>query len=81
MECVVGKRYKHYKNGKEYTVIAIGRLESDPSIECVVYRAEYTSPDYGAGQIWIRPRSVFEETVEYRGQRVSRFTPSESTRV
>lgn len=73
MTAEAGKRYKHYRSGKEYTVVAVGRLESDPAVECVVYRAEYESPDFGANQIWIRPRANFEEFVEHEGTTVPHF--------
>jgi len=72
MQAEVGKRYKHYKNAKEYTVIAIAR-HSETLEEVVVYRAEYDAPDYGYGAIWVRPRVMFEEEVAYEGKRISRF--------
>lgn len=74
MKAEVGKRYRHYKNGKEYTVIAIGRLESNPSTECVVYRAEYDSPDFGKNPVWIRARTQFEEIIVIDGIEKQRFS-------
>jgi hypothetical protein len=72
MKAEIGKRYRHWK-GNEYTVLAIARLESDPLKEYVVYRAEYESPDFGEGSVWLRERSVFEEQIETEGKMVERF--------
>ena len=59
-------RYRHYK-GNEYEVIGVAR-HSETLEELVVYRALYG--DHG---LWVRPREMFEETVELNGQRVPRF--------
>lgn len=71
MKAEVGKRYRHYK-GKEYTVLAIARMEADPTQVCVVYRAEYAT-EYGEVSVWIRPQEEFESTVEVNGTLVDRF--------
>lgn len=83
MKAQIGKRYRHYKNKKEYTVIAIAR-HSETLEEMVVYRAEYESPEFGAGQVWVRPRAMFEETVTlsegtstYRFIEISNLSPQE----
>jgi hypothetical protein len=73
MKAKVGKRYKHYKGG-EHTVLALGRLESDPSQVYVVYRAEYKAPGYEKGCVWLRPVTTFEEQVVINGMLVDRFT-------
>jgi len=73
MKVEISKRYRHYK-GQEYTVLHIGRLESDPETQCVIYRAEYTSPDFGPDTIWVRPIRSFEESIEVEGELVQRFT-------
>lgn len=73
MKAEVGKRYRHWK-GHEYTVLAIGRLETDPQKEYVVYRAEYKTADFGEGSVWLRERSVFEEQVLREGKTYERFT-------
>lgn len=73
MNVGVGERYKHYKGG-EYTIIAIGRLESDPHVECVVYRAEYATHDMPKGTVWIRPRAQFEETILVEDVPTCRFS-------
>jgi len=59
-------RYRHYK-GKEYVVLGIGR-HSETEEELVVYRQ-----DYGEKSLWVRPRAMFEETIEVAGRRISRF--------
>lgn len=59
-------RYRHYK-GKDYIVIGVAR-HSETNEEMVVYQQ-----DYGERGLWVRPKEMFEETVEMGGQRVHRF--------
>lgn len=59
-------RYRHYK-GNEYIVLGVAR-HSETEEELVVYRQ-----DYGERSLWVRPRAMFEETVEVNGARVPRF--------
>ena len=66
MTTVPAGRYQHYK-GKEYTVLGVAR-HSETEEELVVYRQEY-----GDRALWVRPRTMFLETVEVDGQRVPRF--------
>ncbi len=73
MKAEIGKRYRHWK-GHEYTVLAIGRMETDPQKEYVVYRAEYETADFGEGSVWLRERSVFEEQIETKGKMIERFS-------
>lgn len=63
-------RYKHFK-GKEYEVIGIAK-HSENLEEMVVYRALY-----GSGELWVRPAAMWNETVEYNGKSVKRFTYEE----
>ena len=58
--------YQHYK-GNFYHVMGIGR-HSETLEELVIYRSLYA--DYG---IWVRPRELFESTVEYEGNILFRF--------
>ena len=75
MKVELQKRYKHYKNKREYTVLAIGYFtETDPLVECVVYRAEYTDAELGNNPIFIRPRDMFEETIDVDGIIMHRFS-------
>ena len=59
-------RYRHFK-GKKYEGIGIAR-HSETEEPMVVYRALYG--DYG---IWVRPASMWNETVERGGQTYRRF--------
>lgn len=66
MEVKIG-RYRHFK-GMEYEVIGIAR-HSETEEPMVVYRALY-----GAGGLWVRPLSMWNEQVErddYHGPRFS----------
>lgn len=58
--------YEHYK-GKRYAVIGIAR-HSETLEESVVYQALYG--DHG---LWVRPLTMFMQTVEVNGQPVPRF--------
>ncbi|WP_137817886.1 DUF1653 domain-containing protein [Pseudomonas sp. 2FG] len=58
--------YRHYK-GPEYRVFGVAR-HSETEEQVVVYQALYG--DYG---LWVRPLSMFRETVEVDGQVVPRF--------
>ena len=59
-------RYRHYK-GQEYSVLGVAR-HSETEGEFVVYRQEY-----GARELWVRPRQMFLETVIVDGRSVPRF--------
>jgi len=59
-------RYRHYK-GNDYIVIGVAR-HSETDEELVVYRQ-----DYGLRGLWVRPKSMFLETVEVNGKRMPRF--------
>ncbi len=60
-------RYRHFK-GREYEVLGIAR-HSETEEELVVYRALYG--DFG---LWVRPVSMWNETVERDGKTFRRFT-------
>lgn len=59
--------YKHYK-GNTYRTLDVGR-HSETLEEVVIYQALYGDHD-----IWVRPLSLFLETVEWEGKTVPRFT-------
>ena len=65
-EVKLGK-YRHFK-GMEYEVIGVAK-HSETLEEMVVYRALY-----GEGGLWIRPVSMWNETVEREGKTFQRFT-------
>ena len=60
--------YRHYK-GNLYRVLAVGR-HSETLEEMVVYES-LTHP----GEVWVRPASMWEETVLVDGVQILRFTP------
>ena len=66
MEIKLGK-YRHFK-GNEYEVLFVGK-HSETLEELVVYRALY-----GEKQVWVRPASMWNETIERDGKTVLRFT-------
>ena len=67
MESIKPVRYRHFK-GKEYEVLGVAR-HSETEEELVVYRALYG--DFG---LWVRPVSMWNETVERDGKTFRRFT-------
>ena len=67
MESIKPGRYRHFK-GKEYEVLGVAR-HSETEEELVFYRALYG--DFG---LWVRPVSMWNETVERDGKTFRRFT-------
>ena len=67
MESIKPGRYRHFK-GKEYEVLGVAR-HSETQEELVVYRALY-----GDFSLWVRPVSMWNETVERDGKTFRRFT-------
>lgn len=65
MELKPGK-YRHFK-GNEYELIAVA-THSETMEPMVVYRALY-----GEGGLWVRPLSMWTETVERDGYHGPRF--------
>ena len=59
-------RYQHYK-GKFYVVFGVAK-HSETEEELVVYRT-----DYGDKSLWVRPLTMFTETVEVNGVTTPRF--------
>lgn len=72
MKAEIGKRYRHYKNGKEYIVLAIA-YHSETMEKMVVYEGQYDTEDLGKKPVFARPQEMFEEQVEFEGQMVDRF--------
>ena len=65
----VGARYWHYKShDKVYKVIGLGFLEATDEL-CVIYQAQYDE-----GLTFIRPLSVWLESVDWESKIVPRFT-------
>lgn len=59
-------RYRHYK-GNEYELIGLV-THSETMEQMVLYRALY-----GEKQLWVRPASMWNETVEVNGLMMRRF--------
>ena len=59
-------KYRHYKGG-EYEVIALAH-HSETHEPMVVYRALY-----GAHGLWVRPASMWFETITHEGRTQRRF--------
>lgn len=60
-------RYKHFKGG-EYEVLCVA-LHSETQEPMVVYRALY-----GEHGVWVRPASMWNETIVRDGKTYRRFT-------
>ncbi len=60
-------RYRHFKGG-EYEVLGVAR-HSEGLEDMVVYR-----PLYNDTGLWVRPLSMFMETVERNGKMQPRFS-------
>jgi len=60
--------YRHFK-GNIYKVLHIAK-HTETLEDMVVYQAMY-----GEGGIWVRPRAMFEETIERDGKIIRRFSP------
>lgn len=65
MTLALGK-YRHYK-GPEYLVIGVAR-HSETEEELVVYQKLY-----GDHSLWVRPLTMFTETIVIDGQAKQRF--------
>jgi hypothetical protein len=62
----VGEIFEHYKK-KRYKILAVAR-HSESLEELVVYQALY-----GEGDVWVRPLSLFLESIEVEGVLMPRF--------
>lgn len=58
--------YQHYK-GQYYEVIGIA-MHTETEEDLVVYRSLY-----GGYDLWVRPLTMFMETVVYEGKEMQRF--------
>ena len=66
------KNYRHYKNGHIYKVLYFA-INTETREEMVVYQGLYVSEEFGSNPIFVRPKTMFFEEVEYEGVRVPRF--------
>lgn len=69
--------YRHYK-GNFYEVIGVAH-HSETMEELVVYAALYET-EFGAHALFVRPKNMFEEMVEWEGKMMPRFTFTESSK-
>lgn len=60
-------KYQHFKTGDLYEVLGVAK-HTETLEEVVVYRALY-----GAGDLWVRPKTMFCEMIILDGQAVPRF--------
>ncbi len=67
MEEIKLGRYRHFK-GNEYEVIGIAK-NSETLEPMVIYKALYDD-----GTLWVRPASMWNETIERDGKVFKRFT-------
>lgn len=67
MQSILPGVYRHYK-GNRYQVLYLAK-HSETLEDMVVYQALY-----GGYGIWVRPASMWNETVDYQGKQVKRFT-------
>ena len=67
MQTIKKGKYRHFKGG-EYEVIDIV-YHSETGEEMVLYRALY-----GEQRLWVRPKAMWNETVEVNGEKIARFT-------
>lgn len=67
MQSILPGMYRHYK-GNHYQVLYLAK-HSETLEDMVVYQALY-----GERGIWVRPASMWNETVDYQGKQVKRFT-------
>ena len=67
MEPIKPGRYRHFK-GNEYRLLYMAK-HSETMEDMVVYQALY-----GVHGIWVRPASMWSETVERDGKTYTRFT-------
>jgi hypothetical protein len=63
-------KYQHFK-GKFCEVIGIAKNSENPADEFVVYKE--LSEEFPNGQLWIRPKKMFLETVNRDGKEIPRF--------
>ena len=61
-------KYRHFK-GQHYQVLGIAR-HSETLDEFVIYKALYKNK---TSVLWVRPKTMFLETVKVEGQEVPRF--------
>ena len=70
MEIKIGQIWRHYK-GDDYKIIVLAKSEKDGD-DLVVYERQ-TDIFHNGWRIWVRPRNMFFDIVEWEGKEVPRF--------
>jgi hypothetical protein len=68
MPLIIDGVYRHYK-GPTYRVLGLVK-HSETLDELVYYECLYNNPN---GQLWVRPRAMFESTIVIDGVEQQRF--------
>jgi len=63
--------YRHYKGGL-YEVLSVA-LHSETLEPMVVYQGLFDSAEFGPNPLWVRPFSMFLETINIDGKEQPRF--------
>lgn len=71
--------YRHYKSGNLYQVIGLA-THTETLEEVVVYKSLDRSKEFDEHELWIRPKNMFLEELEFNGKTVRRFTLLESAK-
>lgn len=71
MKIKSGQIWKHYKGGT-YEIVGVG-FNTETLEEVVVYKSLYDKEDFPKGTIWVRPKKMWFEEVEWKGKEVKRF--------
>jgi hypothetical protein len=71
MEIKPGQMWRHYKGGT-YEIVGIA-IHSETLEEMVIYKMLYDSADYKKGTVWVRPKLMWLEEVEWQGVNMKRF--------
>jgi hypothetical protein len=67
-EPVIGQKFRHFKSGTIYELIAIAR-DHESQQALAVYQ------NVATGACWVRPYLEFLEEIDHQGKRIMRFTP------
>ena len=65
-------KYQHYKTHHLYEIIGFAR-HTETQEEMVIYRAINASTVFDEGEIWVRPKEIFFQTVNDNGIDIPRF--------
>ncbi len=62
-------KYQHSKTGNYYRVIGVAK-HSETLEDLVIYETLYDNP---RSKLWVRPKKMFLERVEFEDKKVPRF--------